>query len=178
MFFHHSAPKTRSESALSPIRGRILSNLSCLMKNSASWLPISAVSGCYVRYRGGGAGERRGNCYCMISIITAMDLIQPHILQHTFSAVRFNFSWSLLNVRVQGLASAMGLCNGEAAYVTRGRWWRWHSGKLRRDSSANLGRKRVTNRDVKIKLPITLCRNDQPQKQPSSTRTETIPDIT
>lgn len=29
------------------------------MKNSASWLPISAVSGCYVQYRGGGAEDER-----------------------------------------------------------------------------------------------------------------------
>lgn len=72
----------RSVSALSPGRGRILSNLSCLMKNSASWPPISAVSGCYVRYRGGGAGKRGGNCsglqHCMIRIIAAMELIHAH----------------------------------------------------------------------------------------------------
>lgn len=84
IYFPPFGSKDRSVSALSPIRGRILSNLSCLMKNSASWPPISAVSGCYVRYRGGGAGERRGNCFglqhCMISIITAKDLIHPHIL--------------------------------------------------------------------------------------------------
>lgn len=83
-FFPPLDSEHRSVSALSATRGRILSNLSCLMKNSASWLPISGVSGCCVRYRGGGAGERGGNCFglqhCMISIITAMDLIRPHIL--------------------------------------------------------------------------------------------------
>lgn len=85
IYFLPFGSKDRSVSALSPVRGRrILSNLSCLMKNSASWPPISAVSGCYVRYRGRGAGERGGNCFgllhCMISIIVAMDFIHPHIL--------------------------------------------------------------------------------------------------
>lgn len=63
IYFLPFGSKDRSVSALSPGRGRILSNLSCLMKNSVSWPPISAVSGCYVRYRGGGAGKRGGNCF-------------------------------------------------------------------------------------------------------------------
>lgn len=45
------------------------------MKYSVSWPPISAVSGCCVRYRDRGAGKRMENCFglqrCMIGIIKA-----------------------------------------------------------------------------------------------------------
>lgn len=54
----------------------------------------------------------------------------PHIpQQHTCTSVRSHFSAALPDVR-RGLRSVMDLCDGVAAYVTRGRRrrrWRWRA---------------------------------------------------
>lgn len=169
MYFSPFGSKGRSVSALSPIRRRILSNLSCLMKNSASWLPISAVSGCYVRYRGGGAGERRGNCFglqhCMIRNITATDLIHPHIplrpILDAFIAVISSCGACYMCVCV--VCEALGLwwvfVIGVAGYVTRRRRrWSWaaNCGLTALTERAREGLKRVSDRDVRIKPPVSL----------------------
>lgn len=100
------------------------------MKNSASWLPISAVSGCYVRYRGGGAGERRGNCFglqhCMISIITAKDLIHLHIQNPLLCAFTAVTSHCSSGCACLAMGSWGVFVAGVACYVTgRQQWWSW-----------------------------------------------------
>ena len=126
-------------SALSPIRRRILSNLSCLMKNSATRLPISAVAGCCVRYRGEGAGKGRGNCFglqhCMTSIINAVELVHPEILQRPLRR-------TIAGIRCQSSRGGLGVCQASACglpgYVTLGGGEDEPSAKLRPDSFPNL----------------------------------------
>lgn len=95
--------------ALSPVHGRILSNLFLPHEKFSILATNLRRLRMRVRYRGGGAGERGGNCFgvqhCVISIIIAVDLIRPRILQRlslrAFTTVKFHSNKGSLHVCVR-----------------------------------------------------------------------------
>lgn len=162
--------KTEQKVLFLSTHGKISFNLSCLMKNSASWQPISTVSGCPVTKEGGCWGweqEIDFGPHCIISIIARNGPATQHICCGAFAvhhtAVR---SHSRLSVCI---CVCTLWVRGVAAYVMRGEGMSSaaNCGMTALQTWGERGLIRVSGRDVEIKLPVSLGRDSSSSPSPN-----------